>query len=125
MPTRSKSSTRADEPRSRRKGLILLAKIAAGVFVALLVVALVPPLRNAAALGTSKAILFIASPLAPDIDDFEDLPETTKVLAADGAVLAALRRVKPVSGAGGASGADGQAASVPSPLVRDRRQLTP
>lgn len=41
------------------------------------------------------------------------------------AVLASLRRVKPVSGAGGAAGADGQAASVPSPLVRDRRQLTP
>ncbi|WP_285320222.1 ATP-binding cassette domain-containing protein [Pseudarthrobacter sp. lyk4-40-TYG-27] len=39
------------------------------------------------------------------------------------AVLASLRRVKPVAGA--ASGADGRAASVPSPQVRDRRQLTP
>jgi penicillin-binding protein 1A len=94
MPTRSKSSTRADEPRSPRKGLLLLAKIAGGVLVALLVIGLVPPLRSAAALGTSKAILFIASPLAPDIDDFEELPETTKVLAADGAVLAELDKAQ-------------------------------
>ena len=94
MPTRSKSSTRADAPRTRQEKLVLLGKIAAGVFVALLVVAFVPPLRNAAALGGSKVILFVASPLAPDIDDFDELPETTKVLAADGAVLAELDKAQ-------------------------------
>jgi len=93
MPTRNTSSSRRAAPR-RRQGLVLLAKIAGGVFVALLVVALIPPLRTAAAAGASKAILFIASPLAPDIDDFKRLPETTKVVAADGAVLAELDKAQ-------------------------------
>jgi penicillin-binding protein 1A len=72
----------------------LLARVLAGVVLAMLVVALVPPLRRAAALATSRAVLFAASPLAPRIDDFERLPETTKVVAADGTVVAELDKAQ-------------------------------
>jgi penicillin-binding protein 1A len=64
---------------------ILLA--GAGV---LAVVAAVPPLRDAAADVTTRTIMFVASPFAPDITGFERLPQTTRVLAADGSVLAEL-----------------------------------
>ena len=74
--------------------LRLLAKIGAGLLVVLLIIAVIPPFREAAALAGSKVILFVASPLAPDIDDFEDLPKTTKVLAADGSVLAELDKAQ-------------------------------
>ena len=72
----------------------LLAKIALGWFLVLLVVGLVPPLRDAAALGVSKVVLFVASPLAPGIDDLESLPQTTKVVAVDGSVLAELDKAQ-------------------------------
>ncbi|HVM09890.1 MAG TPA: transglycosylase domain-containing protein [Acidimicrobiales bacterium] len=90
MSQRTDSSSRGRLPRLSRQRLVLLGKIFAGLLVALIVVAVVPPLRKAAALGGSKAILFVASPLAPNIDDFEALPQTTKVVASDGAVLAEL-----------------------------------
>ncbi|HVF73841.1 MAG TPA: transglycosylase domain-containing protein [Acidimicrobiales bacterium] len=64
---------------------VLLAVLA--VFV---LVAVVPPLRNAAAMVVSKVILAVASPWAPSIGNFDDLPQGTKVLAADGSVLAEL-----------------------------------
>jgi penicillin-binding protein 1A len=54
------------------------------------VIAVVPPFRRAAALAGSRVVLFIASPLAPDIGGFDDLPATSKVLAADGSVLVEL-----------------------------------
>jgi penicillin-binding protein 1A len=56
----------------------------------LAVIAAVPPLRAAAANVTARSILFVASPFAPDVGGFERLPETTRVLAADGSVLAEL-----------------------------------
>jgi len=61
-----------------------------GFLLVLVVVGVVPPLRNAAALGASKAILFVASPLAPPIADLSKLPETSRVLAVDGSTLAEL-----------------------------------
>ena len=65
-------------------------RITGGFLLVLVVVGVVPPLRNAAALGASKVILFVASPLAPPIADLSKLPETSRVLAADGSVLAEL-----------------------------------
>ncbi|MGH9010284.1 MAG: transglycosylase domain-containing protein [Acidimicrobiia bacterium] len=57
------------------------------IVVALLIT--VAPLRRAAALGTSRVILWLASPITPFVPDFDSL-ETTRVLAADGSELAAL-----------------------------------
>jgi penicillin-binding protein 1A len=56
----------------------------------LFVVALVPPLRRAAALGASKVILTLASPLAPGIGHFKDLPQASKIMAADGSLITEL-----------------------------------
>jgi penicillin-binding protein 1A len=58
------------------------------VVVTLLVT--VAPLRRAAALGTSRVILWLASPITPLVPNFDSLPDTTRVLAADGSELAAL-----------------------------------
>ena len=92
--SRTDPGSRGRFPRLRRLNLALLAKIGAGIFAVLLIVALVPPLREVAALGASKAILFVASPLAPDIEDLDELPETTRVLASDGSVLAELDKAQ-------------------------------
>ena len=54
------------------------------------VIAVVPPFRRAAALAGSRVVLFVASPLAPGIGGFDDLPATSKILAADGSVLVEL-----------------------------------
>jgi penicillin-binding protein 1A len=54
------------------------------------IVAVVPPFRRAAALVGSRLVLFVAAPIAPSISGFDDLPATSKVLAADGSVLAEL-----------------------------------
>ena len=67
----------------RIKALPWLA-IGGGLFGVLLLVALVPPLRNAVATVTSRVILIVASPLAPDIKGFEDLPDASRVLDKDG-----------------------------------------
>jgi len=72
----------------------VLVRVLAGVLIALVVVALVPPLRRAAAVATSRAILFAAAPLAPDVADLRRLPQTTKVVAADGAVIAELDKAQ-------------------------------
>ncbi len=58
--------------------------------VSIVVIGVVPPLRRAAAVVSSRVILFALSPLAPDIGDFDALSEGSKVLAADGKVLAEL-----------------------------------
>ena len=68
----------------------LLLKILGGTLLVLILVVAIPPLRKAAALGVSKAIVFVASPLAPDIADFKQLPQTTKLVAVDGSVVAEL-----------------------------------
>lgn len=57
---------------------------------ALAVVVAVPPLRTAAANATANVVLTAATPFAPSISDFDALPQTTRVLAADGSVLAEL-----------------------------------
>ncbi|HEV2760260.1 MAG TPA: transglycosylase domain-containing protein, partial [Acidimicrobiales bacterium] len=59
--------------------------IGGGLLGCLLLVALVPPLRRGVANITSRVILVVASPFAPDIKGFEDLPDASKVVARDGA----------------------------------------
>ncbi len=65
-------------------------KIGGVTLVALLVIGFVPPLRRAVTVGASKAILFVASPLAPGIADFKQLPQTTRMVATDGSLVAEL-----------------------------------
>jgi len=64
------------------------ALLGAAVFV--LVVGAVPPFRRAAAMASSRAVLWLASPLTPIVPDFDALPVTTPVLAADGSLIAEL-----------------------------------
>lgn len=76
-----------------------LTRIAVVTVVLLGLVLVVPPLRRAAAVVTAKAILVALSPVAPDISNFDDLAHGSRVLAADGSVLAELdgaRRREPV-----------------------------
>ena len=61
----------------------------AAVFV-LGVIALVPPLRTAAANTTAAMILWVAAPLTPPVGDLDRLPETTRILANDGSLIAEL-----------------------------------
>ena len=65
-------------------------KISAGTLLALVVIVFIPPLRQASAMVVSRAILFLATPLTPAVPDFDELPDTTKVLAADGSLVASL-----------------------------------
>jgi membrane peptidoglycan carboxypeptidase len=74
---------------SRVKALPWLA-IGGGLAACLVLVAVVAPLRRAVANVTSRAILVVASPLAPDIKGFEDLPDASRVLARDGAEVGLL-----------------------------------
>jgi membrane peptidoglycan carboxypeptidase len=76
-------------PRFRLPNRALLLKILGGVVLTLVVIAVVPPLRNAFATVTSKTIVFVASPLAPDIADFEQLSQTSKLVAMDGTTVIA------------------------------------
>ena len=64
--------------------------IGGGVLACVVLVALVPPLRRTVANVTSRVILVAASPFAPDIKGFEDLPDASKVLAKDGAEVGLL-----------------------------------
>ena len=64
-------------------------RMAVGFAVVIALLITVAPLRRAAALGTSRVILWLASPITPFVPDFDSL-ETTRVLAADGTELAAL-----------------------------------
>ncbi|HEX2048912.1 MAG TPA: biosynthetic peptidoglycan transglycosylase, partial [Acidimicrobiales bacterium] len=73
----------------RVKGLPWLA-IGGGLLACVVLVAVVAPLRRAVATVTSKAILVVASPFAPDIKGFEDLPDASKVLAKDGSEVGLL-----------------------------------
>ncbi len=65
-------------------------RMALAALVVIVVIAVVPPLRRAAALVTSKVILVALTPVAPSIADFESLPQASKLLAADGSLLADL-----------------------------------
>ncbi|MGH9179921.1 MAG: transglycosylase domain-containing protein [Acidimicrobiales bacterium] len=58
--------------------------------MALAVIGILPPLRRAAAVVSSRVILFVLAPLAPGIEDFDDLAAGSRVLTADGSVLAEL-----------------------------------
>jgi membrane peptidoglycan carboxypeptidase len=73
----------------RVKALPWLA-IGGGLFACLVLVAVVAPLRRAVAGVTSRVILVAASPFAPDIKGFEDLPDASKVLAEDGSEVGLL-----------------------------------
>jgi membrane peptidoglycan carboxypeptidase len=65
-------------------------RIGIGFAVVVFLLVAVPPFRRAVAFGTSRAILWAASPITPFVPDFSRFAETTKVLAADGSELAAL-----------------------------------
>jgi penicillin-binding protein 1A len=58
--------------------------IGGGFLGVLLLVALVAPLRRAVANVASKAILVVASPFAPAIKGFDELPDASRVVARDG-----------------------------------------
>jgi hypothetical protein len=77
-------------PALRLPSRALVLKILGGVVLALILIVAIPPVRKAFALGTSKAVLFVAAPLAPDIADFKQLPQTTKLVAVDGSTVAEL-----------------------------------
>ena len=64
--------------------------IGGGVAVCLVLIAAVAPLRRAVANLTSKVILVVASPFAPGIKGFEDLPDASRVVAKDGAEVGLL-----------------------------------
>jgi membrane peptidoglycan carboxypeptidase len=68
----------------RVKGLPWLA-IGGGLLALVVVIAAVAPLRRAVASVTSRVILAVAPPIAPDIKGFEDLPDASRVVAKDGA----------------------------------------
>ena len=65
-------------------------RIAVGTALALVLIVTVPPLRQAVAVGSSRLILWVVSPLTPFIPDFRKLPDTTRLMAADGSELANL-----------------------------------
>ncbi|HVW31367.1 MAG TPA: transglycosylase domain-containing protein, partial [Acidimicrobiia bacterium] len=67
-----------------------LRRIGTASLIALVVLVAVPPLRRVVSLATSRVILWAASPITPFVPDFHRLPDTTRVLAADGSVLADL-----------------------------------
>ncbi|HUS61034.1 MAG TPA: transglycosylase domain-containing protein [Acidimicrobiales bacterium] len=93
MPTATPKTTGSPGARSRRFGRLRglpWRRILPVTALIIVVIGVVPPLRRAAALGVSKVILFVASPLAPDVGNLDDLSASTKVLATDGSVLAQL-----------------------------------
>src|SRR4051794_18202209 len=65
-------------------------RIGIGVVAVVVLLVAVPPLRRAVSFGTSRLILWAASPITPFVPDFHRFPDATKVLASDGSELAAL-----------------------------------
>lgn len=59
-------------------------KISLGAVATFAVIATVPPLREATAAFAGRVVLTVMSPFAPSISGFQDLPQASKVLAADG-----------------------------------------
>ncbi len=72
-----------------RAALLPWRRIGIGFAVVVALLVTVAPLRRAAALGTSRVILWLASPITPFVPNFDSL-ESTRVLAADGSELASL-----------------------------------
>ena len=65
-------------------------RIFLGTGLALAVVVAVPPLRRVALDGASQAIFLATSPFAPDVSNFKNAGEGTKIVARDGTVLVQL-----------------------------------
>ncbi|MDQ1566886.1 MAG: penicillin-binding protein [Actinomycetota bacterium] len=65
-------------------------RIGIGVAAVVFLLVAVPPLRRAVSFGTSRVILWAASPITPFVPDFHRFPDASRVLAADGSELAAL-----------------------------------
>ena len=60
-------------------------RIALATLGIVVLVAVVPPFRRAAATVGSRIILFVASPLTPGIAGFDDLEKASRVTGVDGA----------------------------------------
>ena len=69
--------------RERLARLPWIAIVLTGLALFLLV-AVVPAFRRSAAVAGSRVILFAARPFAPSTSGFDDLPQASRVLAADG-----------------------------------------
>jgi len=61
-----------------------------GTVALIAVITVIPPLRRTAALATSRVVVAALAPVAPSVADFSALPQGSKILAADGTVLADL-----------------------------------
>jgi len=72
----------------RHRGRSALAIV---VFL-LFVIAVIPPFRRAATVVTSKIILVVTSPFAPDASGLERFPTGSKVVASDGSDLGTLEQ---------------------------------
>ena len=66
------------------------ARIAIGSVAVVGIIAVVPPFRQAAALAASRVIFFVATPITPNVDSFDRLPATSRIVASDGSLLAEL-----------------------------------
>ncbi len=89
--TRRRSPLRGGRLSRGRPGRRLpWGRMAVAAAVAAVVLAVVPPLRHAAALAASKVVLLVLTPVAPSIAGFENLPRGSRILAADGSLLADL-----------------------------------
>ena len=76
--------------RRRRFNRKRVLQVLAALLVFLFVIAVVPPFRRAAAFVVSKVILTVASPWAPSVGNFDDLAQSSRILAADGTELTRL-----------------------------------
>src|SRR3954447_19789440 len=65
-------------------------RIALGSFLALVMVLVVPPFRRAATAVTSRAALVVVAPFAPSISGLDELPQASKIVAADGTIVGRL-----------------------------------
>src|SRR5438552_4113399 len=61
-----------------------------GAAIIVVVIAVVSPVRRMVAIGVSRALAFVATPLTPDLGSFDELPRATTVVAADGSPLGQL-----------------------------------
>ena len=87
---RSRTTTSTRAPRFARIRRLPLGRIGLGTLAAFGIVLAVPPLRQGAFALASESIFLATSPFAPNVSDFSAMPQGTKVLAADGSVLAEL-----------------------------------
>src|SRR5438128_1883131 len=62
-------------------------RILVATAVALVVIAAIPGLRRAAARVVGDVIVFVATPIAPSIAGFAQLPGVTQLVAADGSPI--------------------------------------